>query len=156
MNYWLVPINTADFDFNQYLGKYHFVDWVQFDDRIQIDDIAYIYDCKQKRITHKMVVSAVSFDFDQATNDENLWHNRTKMLENISEDVFYRLKPVQTVESKLLGYENLKVHNFPENPIHDLSWMETSGYISHRYWKVRMRLIERKKQRKTHFMREAQ
>lgn len=119
MNYWLVPINTADFDFNQYLGKYHFVDWVQFDDRIQIDDIAYIYDSKQKRITHKMVVSAVSFDFDQATNDENLWHNRTKMLENISEDVFYRLKPVQTVESKLLGYENLKVHNFPENPIHD-------------------------------------
>lgn len=112
---WLMSANSNLYDHEAAFEKYGYIDWrksVNFEE----GDIIYLYvTAPIKRIRYKCIVSKTGLNFNEKTDDKELWTKQDDYLQNTTK-TFDRITIISEVNTELLTLDNLKENGLKQAP----------------------------------------
>lgn len=116
MRYWIVPCRESTFLFenalkaNQDKDGNTFVDWRQSND-FSVGDIVFIYKMFPKSyISYRMEVTAINLNFDEATDKELFWKDKSLFYDSLGSHKYVRFRLLVEYPNGMLGLDNLRSH----------------------------------------------
>ena len=118
MKYWIVPCKKSTFLIDAALkankdeDKNTFVDWRQSYD-FAVGDIVFVYEMYPKsQVSYRMEVVAVGLNFDEATDQEVFWKDKTLFYDGLGSHKYARFRLISILPDGFMTLVALKGHGF--------------------------------------------